>query len=585
MVPNGIGGGPIIQSGPATQPQPSTNEAFNIIWRLRIFATDQSFMGGGTPDPTENLVSFTNIKSKSQTNPVGQATFTLTAQSAGGYQWKNLPLMSVVVFQIRPTAGSLGGYDFRTRFEGYVINVQEKWQTTQTGAQRFVVLTCVDNMQAFQSQVYFPTSLAVTSPNTPVSQQAEVQGLLTKLMSVQQLSTSTQNTTFSYLGSLLAEFAETTNKSAALFLAPSSALWALVRWILPIFFNPTTQAQFQGGSGLASWQDWLSCFFVPSASFQYGFVYPMTQTTWWNNMTPWLNSPFFECFGDIRSQDELSDLLIQDPQVQLPINVTGVTSGAQYNNDITLNGTIAVNGTGPGYGLQVDQTGGRYCIVYRNTPFSPASWNQLIMTSIGSQITQMSRNRTTQDVVNITQILDAFYSQSLGTNTAAVQVFSPLVYDENSITQYGVQMPLQTQVGALTQFTNSNSNPFTINNPQNLFNFTLQLSLLAWSWYHQNPNFWQGTLVTAGNPVIRVGERIYLTEDGMEAYVEQIQESASILRGNVQPYQMQITFSRGMTPNVKAAVQEDWNNAMAQLGIDTQAIDTGAVATASTGGS
>jgi len=553
----------IIQSSPnAVDPQrPQTTSP---QWRLRIYTASQAYTGHGSPDPTNNLVAWNITKSRSSTQPVGQATFQLTAYSHGGkVSWKELPRMSLVEFQVKspyPVQGSA----WRTRFLGYVLEVQDQWNLSATSAERFVTLSCADLMYAFNTQVYYPSNLLISAPTPPKTNTAAIESTLTKLMNAEVMSTALNSNggtlAYSYIGALLSKF----NKSpvnTAFFMAPSTAFWALIQWIMPIFFNPTAATAYAGGGGYATWQNWITGWIVPSLNYVYSSTYAMSEASWWENMTNWFNLPFFESFGDIRDPGETSDLLIVDPLVQgsnLLFGNPNLTNGPAFEQDYTRGGSVSVAGKSPSTSPLQDGAGGSFALVYRNTPFTPSNWDQLIMTTEGDVITNWQMTRSTTDIVNVIQAVDSYWLQSGQLSSALIQVFMPTIFDDLSVSEYGIAPPLQVQVGAISATASSKTN-------KSLVDFMLSLSMVAWAWYHQNPNFWTGTCVIKGDPRLRVGQRIFFSTENVEGYIEQIVESASLLEDSTQPYQMQLTISRGMTKNVKAAVQEDWNTMTKEL--------------------
>ena len=534
----------VILSAPSYEPSNGTTQVVGVEWKLLVYTPDMVYDGlGGSPDPTENLVSF-NIQ-KNFSNPVGQATFTLTVQSSNpSLQWDTIPLMSMVVFQVR---NDTPGSRFITRFLGYVTDVGYSWDTTPSSAQRFVTFTCQDPMLGFMTPLFFPTSIMVPEPN---GNTATVTELFQKLYAVEYLSSTQPLGDISFLGYFIQQF--TNSQVFPYLLAPSEALWYVLSTIIPAFFNPVTQLDSPYVSAKnIGWRDWFTVFMVASDTLQYSLLYPPSQSSWWQNILPWINAPYFECFGDIRTADELGDLLTTEPLLQ-PSGDIPSSSSLQTNltGDPTHGGTQTLGYGAPGHAVQLDNAGGRFCLVYRNTPYSPENWESLIMTEIGDTVTQYDAHRSTGQVMNIYEAIDTIYLQSINTTSQSAEsiasLLMPMVYDQSSVSTYGVQNPFQAQIGAYA--------PNVSDNTQ----LMLTYGMVAWAWYHHNPDFWTGTLTTRGNPAIRIGQRIKLTSTGMEAYVEGITESASVMRGSIQPYQMSIQFSRGMTPAVKDAVFADW---------------------------
>ena len=273
----------VIQSSPGPV-RPQRPHLTSPAWRLRIYTASTAYTGHGSPDPTDNLVAWNITKSRDNTQSVGQATFQLTARSLGGkVAWKDLPLMSVVEFQVAspyPVEGS----PWRTRFLGYVIGVQDQWNTTATSAQRFVTLSCVDLMYAFSTQVYYPSSWLVSAPAPPTAQHS-IEAVLKRLMTAQSQAITLQNTGgnttgVSYLGSLLEQFAKSPINTS-FFIPPGTALWALIQWLMPIFFNPSSVLNTGQTGGYAGWQEWITAWIVPSFNYAYSSTYAMTQGSWW----------------------------------------------------------------------------------------------------------------------------------------------------------------------------------------------------------------------------------------------------------------------------------------------------------------
>jgi hypothetical protein len=567
----------VILSAPWHDPSNGATQVIGVEWKLLVYTPDTVYDGlGGSPDPTENLVSF-NIQ-KSFTNPVGQATFTMTTQSSNpSLKWDMLPLMSMIVFQVRDdTPGS----HFITRFLGYITDVGYSWETTPSSGQRFVTLTCQDPMMGFMTPMFFPTSVMIAPPG---QSQSTVSELFMKLYILEAAYAAGSTSLTSFLGYMIQQF--TNSEVFPNIIAPSEALWYLMTVIIPNFFNPVTQLDSPYvSSPRIAWKDLFTLFLVPSDALKYSLLYPPSQTSWWQNILPWINAPYFECFGDIRTADELDDLLTYDSILQptsavqtatLPASLQNQTQGlspsavanvikaeknpnpTQSGTDPTMGGTVPIRYGAPGHAVQFDNAGGRFCLVYRNAPYSPDNWESLKMTEIGDTVTQLDQHRSTGQVMNIYEAIDSIYLQTLSTaggsaaNFASLQM--PMVFDNQSVLTYGMQNPFQAQVGAYAPDIGDNSA------------LMLTYSMVAWAWYNHNPDFWTGTLTTRGNPGIRIGQRIKLTTTGMEAYVEGITESASIMRGGVQPYQMSIQFSRGMIPPVKDQVNADWVEAMAFL--------------------
>lgn len=564
----------VILSAPSYEPSEGTTQVIGIEWKLLVYTPDSVYDGlGGSPDPTENLVSFNSQKNFS--NPVGQATFTLTVQSSNpSLQWDMLPLMSMVVFQVR---NDTPGSHFITRFLGYVTDVGYSWDTTPSSGQRFVKWTCQDPMMGFMTPMFFPTSVMIAPPGQP---QAPVEELFQKLYALESAYAAGSTSLTSFLGYMIKEF--TNSQVFPYLLAPSEAMWYLMTVIIPNFFNPVTQLDSPYvSSPRIAWKDLFTLFLVPSDALKYSLLYPPSQTSWWQNVLPWINAPYFECFGDIRTADELGDLLTYDPILQptsavqtvpLPSSLQSQLQGlspsavanvikaektpnpTQSGTDPTHGGTVPIEYGAPGHAVQLDNAGGRFCLVYRNTPYSPDNWESLKMTEIGDAITQYDAHRSTGQVMNIYEAIDSIYLQTLstagGNASNLASLLMPMIFDNHSVLTYGMQNPFQAQVGAYAPDVGDNSS------------LMLTYSMVAWAWYNHNPDFWTGTLTTRGNPGIRMGQRIKLTSTGMEAYVEGITESASVMRGSIQPYQMSIQFSRGMTPAIKTEVFADWTATM-----------------------
>ncbi len=533
-----------LTSGPAS--------VLGIEWQLFIYTPNTVYDGlGGSPNPTENLVSFQ--VQKSFQNPVGTASFTLTAQSSNpSLQWYNLPLMSLVVFQIK---NDTPNSPWITRFIGYLVDVKESWGVTPTSGQRFVTLTCQDPMMGFSVPMFFPTSVMMAAPNQSL---APVEALFKKLYFLEGQFAAGGSSLTSFLGYMIHAFSNGQNFPQMI--APSEAFWYVISLILPNFFNPITQLNSPYvSSPRIGWKDLFTLFMVPSAGLKWSLLYPPAQSSWWQNMLPWMNAPFFEVFGDVREANELGDLLQFDPSLQ-PSAGNSVNTSSGNAGDPTNGGTNYVGYGAPGHAVQFDDAGGRFCFVYRQTPYSPKNWESLIMTPVGETITQMDRHRTTSSVLNIYETIDSLYLQSVNTQSGLAgniaSLLMPMVFDEDSVFTYGIQNPFQAQIGAFF-----NSSP---NNSE----LMLKFSLAAWAWYHHNPDFWTGTFTTRGNPALRIGQRAFVIQDQMEVYVEGITESASVMQGSIQPYQSTVQFSRGMTPPLKQAVYDDWDAAQ-QLGGNT----------------
>ena len=526
-----------LTSGPAA--------VIGIQWQLFIYTPHTVYDGlGGTPNPTNNLVSFQ--VQKTFQNPVGTATFTLTAQSSNpSILWYHVPLMSLVVFQIK---NDTPNSPWITRFMGYIVDIKESWGVTPTSGQRFVTLTCQDPMMGFSVPMFFPTSVMVSPPQQNLT---TVEDLFKKLYFLEAQFAAGGSSLTSFLGYMVHAFSNGQNFPQMI--APSEAFWYLISLIIPNFFNPITQLNSPYvSSPRISWKDLFTLFMIPSSALKWSLLYPPAQSSWWQNMLPWMNAPFFEVFGDVREADELGDLSQYNASLQ-PISANQDTQASGNAHDPTNGGTNYVKYGAPGHAVQFDNAGGRFCFVYRNTPYSPKNWDSLIMTTVGDTITQMDRHKTTSSVLNIYETIDTLYLQSISTQSSLqgniASLLMPMVFDENSVLTYGIQNPFQAQIG-------SYSNHMGPNNE-----LMLRFSLTAWAWYHHNPDFWTGTFTTRGNPALRIGQRVYVTPYEMEAYIEGITESASVMQGSIQPYQSTVQFSRGMNPSLKQAVYDDWNNA------------------------
>ncbi len=532
----------VLKSGPPT--------VLGVEWRLYIYTPTTVYDGlGGTPDPSQNLVAF-NIQ-KSFQNPIGMAAFTLTVQSSSpSVRWDQLPLMSLVVFQIRndtPTS------PFITRFIGYITDIKENWTTTPSGVQRFVTLTCQDPMIGFGVPMFFPTSVMVAAPNQAL---APVEELFKKLYFLEGEYALGGASLTSFLGYMVQAF--TNGQNFPQLIAPSEAFWYLFSIILPNFFNPITQLNSPYvSSPRIGWKDLFTLFLVPSSALKWSLLYPPAQSSWWQNMQPWINAPFFEVFGDVRTADELGDLLTYDASLQSQSANTD-TKGSGNSLDPTNGGTQTVGYGAPGHAVQFDSAGGRFCFVYRNAPFSPKNWESLIQTSVGDTITMMDRHRNTSSVLNVYETIDTLYLQAINTQSAQAgslaSLLMPMVFDEQSVLTYGIQNPMQAQIGAYSSELGPNNE------------LMLRYSLMAWAWYHHNPDFWVGQFTTRGNPKLRIGQRVYVEEYQMDAYIEGITESASIIQGQIQPYQSTVQFSRGMEPALKQQVFADWDAAQQLAG-------------------
>jgi hypothetical protein len=534
-------------------------------FQLTIHTPDQTFAPGGSNDPTRDLIGY-NFNKSLYANPLGSCTLYLNPGMQGGGSWAEaIPPMSLV--DLRVKTPETNGYV--TRFVGYAhtIHEQDAYQVGGT-VDRVVVLECQDLMYGVVNAVLFIPGLLKQSiqsaPDTAKTYGPTFQTLANQIAAAEALSSEIDtNFIAEFFDSLLQH---TSNQAGiSFFVAPSTLIWMLMAKLLPIYFNPVSNYRGNGAGGIVKYTDLLTMALVASNLFQYSQTIFSPNISFDEQIQAIANPPIFEFFGDIRDAPTLTSEVTSDEFVtkaasgtpfvteSKSVAVTGQKLGP-IPGDPTEGGTVSVlSGLNSAQlpGLSLDNGKSYYTVMFRNTPFSPSSWNSIPLHTLHGDYTQSDRSRTSQSVLNYFQVQSQAIIQTLGQQLGQYLIaakYMPGLVDNPSVLQYGLGV-LQPTLSILA------------NTPQGISSDSSALNYLLWAWYRRSPQFWQGTIVVPGSPHIRVGQRVFIESWGIEAYVEGVQDSWSVTPNDGEAFSTQITFSRGMDAATKEGVQQDYQAA------------------------
>lgn len=472
--------------------------------KVEIYGNKGTFGTGSNFDPTYDLLALSTNKTFS--TPTGTASLSFKAGVTGAgpsTTWLDL-LHPMDFLVIRLSAGD--GSPIRTVFAGYITNITETANVQDPqNPQRAVSVTAYDMMLGLTlPQLIAPSNVT----RVPVNQQG--QSMVTKWVPlfkglVEANIGTGGTTTGNWLQLFLSHAADLTVGKEKL--SPTQLLKYLIRYAVAALFNPNISVQMPNHTATYSYMELLSLAFCSMSDFAYnafqtgpfdGSLYQIFQS--------YLNPPFFEFFGDIRSSDQLSDVALH-----IPYYVGPVIEGAGMPEYIS----------GP--------DSAQYYVIVRKTPFSQDDWSQLTSYELQPEdLIGYTLSLSTQNVVNyylcysesINQLLPPGFTRQL-----------PALGDADSILTYGYQplvVPLYGLANAdsIDQMTIEKVNTYT----QELY-----------SWYWKTPDMLSGTLTIRGEPSIRVGQRLSVPWWPMEAYVEGVQHNIVMF----QSYTTQLTISRG----------------------------------------
>ena len=242
----------------------------------------------------------------------------------------------------------------------------------------------------------------------------------------------------------------------------------------------------------------------------------------WNVFTSYADRPWNEVFGDYIADPHNSpygDYLLAKPGSSAPPFKQGVA------------GTLSGNG------------GAGYYLIARRSPFSKAKWDKLPTTTVFDSEIKLQKLKLSDDE-RINLVLVAPFGKGTritGDQYADGAVFRSIYWDKDSTRRHGTQSlqtsSIYTDIGGDSHLDPDKLRDFTKGDDTDLTNAVRQRGRLLWEWYSVNHLLRKGIVAFAGNPSIRIGERIQHQSDGSSYYVEEEGErSAMYVEQVIQDY-------------------------------------------------